>query len=121
MITTSSRLFVLDNTGALEVECIKVLTNVSNIGSIGDTLLVSIKRCKAHKRVKRSELYKAVLVQTKKEMVRGDGTSLSFGENCVVLVNNKKIPIGSRVFGAMPFEIKGRGFHRVFALAGLGL
>lgn len=121
MITTSSRLFVLDNTGALEVECVKVLTKRSNIASIGDILLVSVKRCKAHKRVKKSELYRAVLVQTRKEMVRGDGTSLTFGENCVVLINSKKIPIGSRVFGAMPFEIKGRGFHRVFELAGLGL
>ena len=121
MITTSSRLFVLDNTGALEVECIKVLNKSSNIANIGDILLVSVKRCKAHKRVKRSELYRAVLVQTRKEMVRDDGTSLSFGENCVVLINSKNIPLGTRVFGAMPFELKQYGFKRLFELAGLGI
>lgn len=121
MITVSSHLYVLDNSGALEVECIKVLFSKSFFAKVGDILLVSIKRCRPHKRVKRSEIYRAVIVQTRKQLARNDGSSLSFGENCVILINKKNLPLGSRIFGAMPFEVKDRGFVRIFILAGLAM
>jgi len=118
MIQMQSRVYVADNSGAKEVQCIKVLGGSKhNIARLGDTIVVSVKSCIPNGKVKKGEIFRALIVRTSKEMTRRDGSTIRFDKNAVVLVNKTKEPIGTRIFGPVAREIRTKGFMRIISLA----
>jgi len=119
MIQVQSRLKVADNTGAKEVLCIRVLGGYQRrYASIGDIITCAVKLAIPHAAVKKGDVVHAVVVRTKKEIRRKDGSYLRFSENaCVIIDKNKKEPKGSRVFGPVAREIKAAGFPKIASLA----
>ncbi len=116
MIQSESRLKVADNSGAREVYCIKVLGNAKK-AYVGDTIVVSIKNAIPRGKVKKGEVHFAVIVRTKKELSRKDGSSIRFDDNSVVLINKQKEPIGTRIFGPVTRELRSKKFMRIISLA----
>ncbi len=118
MIQMQSRLDVADNSGAKEVQCIKVLGGSHhNIAKLGDVIVVSIKSAAPKGKVKKGEVHRALIVRTKKEVLRSDGGTIRFDGNAVVLINNNKEPIGTRVFGPVARELRNKGYMRIVSLA----
>lgn len=116
MIQSESRLKVADNSGAKEVYCIKVLANAKK-ASVGDVIVVSIKSAIPRGKVKKGEVHFAVIVRTKKELSRADGSDIKFDDNSVVLVNKQNEPIGTRIFGPVTRELRAKKFMRIISLA----
>jgi large subunit ribosomal protein L14 len=118
MIQTESRLEVADNTGAREVLCIKVLGGSKRCyASIGDIIKVSVKEATPRGRVKKGEIYNAVVVRTAKGVRRQDGSLIKFDSNAAVLLNNKLEPIGTRIFGPVTRELRSERFMKIVSLA----
>jgi len=118
MIQMQSRIDVADNSGAKEVQCIKVLGGSKhNIAKLGDIIVVSVKNCIPNGKVKKGEIFRALIVRTAKEMKRRDGSTIKFDKNAVVLINKTKEPIGTRIFGPVAREIRTKGFMRIISLA----
>ena len=118
MIQTETRLEVADNTGAREVLCIKVLGGSKRrYASIGDIIKVSIKEATPRGRVKKGEIYNAVVVRTAKGVRRPDGSLIKFDSNAAVLLNNKLEPIGTRIFGPVTRELRTERFMKIVSLA----
>jgi len=118
MIQMQSRLEVADNTGAREVQCIKVLGGSKRrYAGIGDIIKVSIKDAAPRARVKKGDVYSAVVVRTTKGVRRPDGSLIKFDENAAVLLNNKLEPIGTRIFGPVTRELRGERFMKIVSLA----
>jgi len=118
MIQTESRLEVADNTGAKSVLCIKVLGGSKRrYASVGDIIKVSIKEAAPRGRVKKGEVYSAVVVRTAKGIRRGDGSLVKFDGNAAVLLNNKLEPIGTRIFGPVTRELRTERFMKIVSLA----
>ena len=118
MIQTESRLDVADNTGAKSVLCIKVLGGSKRrYASVGDIIKVSIKEAAPRGRVKKGEIYSAVVVRTAKGIRRGDGSLVKFDGNAAVLLNNKLEPIGTRIFGPVTRELRTERFMKIVSLA----
>ena len=118
MIQTESRLEVADNTGAKSVLCIKVLGGSKRrYASVGDIIKVSIKEAAPRGRVKKGEIYSAVVVRTAKGIRRGDGSLIKFDGNAAVLLNNKMEPIGTRIFGPVTRELRNERFMKIVSLA----
>ena len=118
MIQTESRLQVADNTGASEVLCIKVLGGSKRrYASIGDVIKVSVKAAAPRGRVKKGDIYNAVVVRTAKGVRRPDGSLIKFDENAAVLVNAKLEPIGTRIFGPVTRELRTERFMKIVSLA----
>jgi large subunit ribosomal protein L14 len=118
MIQTETRLEVADNTGAREVLCIKVLGGSKRrYASIGDIIKVSIKEATPRGRVKKGEIYNAVVVRTAKGVRRPDGSLIKFDSNAAVLLNNKLEPIGTRIFGPVPRELRAKNHMKIISLA----
>jgi len=118
MIQTQTRLKVADNSGAKEVMCIKVLGGTRRrYATIGDVIVVSVKDAIPHTKVKKGDVYKAVVVRTKKEVRRKDGTYIRFDENAAVLLNNQLEPIGTRIFGPVARELRQKHFMKIISLA----
>ena len=118
MIQTESRLEVADNTGAKSVLCIKVLGGSKRrYASVGDIIKVSIKEAAPRGRVKKGEVYSAVVVRTAKGIRRGDGSLIKFDGNAAVLLNNKLEPIGTRIFGPVTRELRTEKFMKIVSLA----
>lgn len=118
MIQMQSRLEVADNTGAREVQCIKVLGGSRRrYASIGDVIKVSIKDAAPRGRVKKGEVYSAVVVRTTKGVRRPDGSLVKFDTNAAVLLNNKLEPIGTRIFGPVTRELRSERFMKIVSLA----
>ncbi|WP_158898475.1 50S ribosomal protein L14 [Burkholderia sp. L27(2015)] len=118
MIQTETRLEVADNTGAREVLCIKVLGGSKRrYASIGDIIKVSIKEATPRGRVKKGEIYNAVVVRTAKGVRRPDGSLIKFDSNAAVLLNNKLEPIGTRIFGPVTRELRSERFMKIVSLA----
>jgi large subunit ribosomal protein L14 len=118
MIQTESRLEVADNTGAREVLCIKVLGGSKRrYASIGDLIKVSVKDATPRGRVKKGEIYNAVVVRTAKGVRRADGSLIKFDGNAAVLLNNKLEPIGTRIFGPVTRELRTERFMKIVSLA----
>ncbi|CAG7603641.1 50S ribosomal protein L14 [Candidatus Vallotia tarda] len=118
MIQTESRLKVADNTGAREVLCIKVLgSSKRRYARIGDLIKVSVKEATPRGRVKKGEVYSAVVVRTVKGVRRKDGSLIKFDGNAAVLLNNKLEPIGTRIFGPVTRELRGERFMKIVSLA----
>ena len=118
MIQTESRLEVADNTGAKSVQCIKVLGGSHRrYASVGDIIKVSIKEAAPRGRVKKGEIYSAVVVRTAKGIRRADGSLVKFDGNAAVLLNAKLEPIGTRIFGPVTRELRTEKFMKIVSLA----
>jgi len=117
MIQQESRLRVADNSGAKEVLCIRVLGGTKRrYASIGDKIVVTVKDA-VPGGVKKGTVSKAVIVRTRKEIRRKDGTYIRFDDNAVVLLNNQDEPRGSRIFGPVARELRDRDYMRIVSLA----
>jgi large subunit ribosomal protein L14 len=100
------------------VQCIRVLGGTGRrYASVGDVIIVSVKDAIPRGRVKKGEVHKAVVVRTAKEVRREDGTSIRFDSNAAVLINNSQEPIGTRIFGPVVRELRGRRFMKIISLA----
>lgn len=118
MIQTETRLEVADNTGAREVMCIKVLGGSKRrYASIGDVIKVTVKVAAPRGRVKKGEIYNAVVVRTAKGVRRQDGSLVKFDGNAAVLLNAKLEPIGTRIFGPVTRELRSERFMKIVSLA----
>lgn len=118
MIQMQTRLEVADNSGARKVQCIKVLGGSKRkYASIGDTIVVSVKEASPNGKVKKGEVVHAVVVRTRQEVGRKDGTYIRFDDNAAVLLNKQGVPIGNRVFGPVARELRARDFMRIVSLA----
>jgi len=118
MIQAESRLNVADNTGAKEVLCIKVLGGTrKRYASVGDIIVVTVKNSSPGGSAKKGMVSKAVIVRTKKEVRRTDGSYIRFDDNAVVLLNASEEPRGTRIFGPVARELRERNFMRIVSLA----
>lgn len=118
MIQQQTMLEVADNSGAKKLMCIKVLGGSRRrYASIGDIIVVSVKESAPRSKVKKGDVKKAVIVRTKKEIKRTDGSYIRFDENSAVLINDAKEPIGTRIFGPVARELRGKKFMKIISLA----
>ena len=118
MIQTQTILEIADNSGARKVMCIKVLGGSKRrYARVGDIIKVAIKEAIPTGRVKKGQVAEAVVVRTKKDIKREDGSSIRFDENAAVLVNTQKQPIGTRIFGPVSRELRSKDFMRIISLA----
>ncbi|GKX34324.1 50S ribosomal protein L14 [Hoeflea sp. WL0058] len=118
MIQMQTNLDVADNSGARRVMCIKVLGGSKRkYASVGDIIVVSVKEAIPRGRVKKGDVMKAVVVRTAKDIRRPDGSVIRFDKNAAVLVDNKKEPIGTRIFGPVPRELRAKAHMKIISLA----
>ncbi|MCX7744657.1 MAG: 50S ribosomal protein L14 [Flavobacteriales bacterium] len=118
MVQQESRLNVADNSGAKEVLCIRVLGGTKKrYASVGDTIVVSVKSALPSGNVKKGAVAKAVVVRTKKEIKRPDGSYIRFDDNAVVLLNNQGEMRGTRIFGPVARELRDKQFMKIISLA----
>ncbi len=119
MIQMQSNMEVADNSGARRVECIKVLGGSKRrTANIGDIVVVSIKDAIPRGRVKKGDVRKAVIVRSKHGLNRQNGEKIRFDTNACVLINNQGEPIGTRIFGPVTRELRGKGYMKIISLAG---
>jgi large subunit ribosomal protein L14 len=118
MIQMQSNLDVADNSGAKRVQCIKVLGGSKRrFASIGDVIVVSIKEAQPRGKVKKGDVHRAVIVRTAKDVNRPDGSTIRFDGNAAVLINKNMEPIGTRIFGPVCRELRGKSFMKIISLA----
>ena len=118
MIQAETKLTVADNSGAKVLYCIKVLGGSRRrYASIGDIVVVAVKEAIPNAKVKKGDVLKAVVVRTKKEIRRSDGSYIRFDDNSAVLINVHKEPIGTRIFGPVARELRAKGFMKIISLA----
>ena len=118
MIIPESNLEVADNSGARRVQCIRILGGSKRRwATVGDVIIVTVKEAIPRGRVKKGEVHRAVIVRTSKEIRRPDGTAIRFHRNAAVLLNNTDEPIGTRIFGPVTRELRGRSFMKIVSLA----
>ena len=118
MIQMQSILDAADNSGAKKIQCIKVLGG-SHIrtASVGDIIVVSVKEAMPKGKVQKGKVYKAVIVRTKKDIKRADGSVIRFDSNAAVLIGANKGPIGTRIFGPVARELRAKDFMKIVSLA----
>ncbi len=118
MIQQESYLDVADNSGARRIQCIRVLgTGQQFVGGVGDIIVAAVKDAIPNAAVKKGDVVKAVIVRTKKEINRADGSSIRFDTNAAVLINPQNEPRGTRVFGPVARELREKRFMRIVSLA----
>ena len=118
MIQEYSKLNVADNTGAKKVMCIRILGGSKRkYAQIGDVIVVSVKSAIPGGAIKKGDMSKAVIVRTKKEINRPDGSYIRFDENAAVLINEQMEPKGTRIFGPVARELRDRQFMKIISLA----
>ena len=118
MIQMQTYLSVADNSGAKKLQCVKVLGGSRRkYAGVGDVIVVAVKEALPNSKVKKGEVHRAVIVRTRKEIARADGSYIRFGDNAAVLINNQGQPIGTRVFGPVARELRARQFMRIISLA----
>ncbi|VAW23727.1 LSU ribosomal protein L14p (L23e) [hydrothermal vent metagenome] len=118
MIQMQSNLDIADNSGARRVMCIKVLGGSKRkYASVGDIIVVSIKDAIPRGKVKKGDVAKAVVVRTAANIRRADGSVIRFDRNAAVLINNNKEPIGTRIFGPVPRELRAKNHMKIISLA----
>ncbi len=118
MIQPETRLRVADNSGAKLLSCIKVLGGTRRrYASVGDVIVVTVKEAMPNSKVKKGDVVRAVIVRTAKEIRRPDGSYIKFDDNSAVLINQQKEPIGTRIFGPVARELRGKNFMKIISLA----
>jgi large subunit ribosomal protein L14 len=118
MIQQETRLKVADNSGAREILCIKVLGGTGRrYAYVGDIIVAVVKKAIPRGQVKKSEIVKAVVVRTVKQIQRNDGTVVRFDDNAAVIINKDNNPRGTRIFGPVPRELRDRDFTKIISLA----
>ena len=118
MIQTESRMTVADNSGAREVLCIKVLGGSKRrYAGVGDIIIATVKDAIPKGKVKKGDVVRAVIVRTKQPLKRNDGMQIAFDTNAVVLIDKQGEPIGTRIFGPVPRELKPAGYMKIVSLA----
>jgi len=118
MIQQESRLKVCDNSGAKEVLCIRVLGGTRRrYARVGDIIVVTVKEANASGNVKKKTVQKAVVVRTREQIRRKDGSTISFDDNAVVIIGDDKNPKATRVFGPVPRELREMGYSKIISLA----
>ena len=118
MIQTQTILNVADNTGAKQVMCIKVLGGSKRrYARVGDVIVVAVKTASVKGNVKRHSVQKGVVVRTRKPLRRDDGSYISFDDNAIVIIGNDGQPKGTRVFGPIARELRGRGYQKIISQA----
>ncbi|MBW1895500.1 MAG: 50S ribosomal protein L14 [Deltaproteobacteria bacterium] len=118
MIQTETKLDVADNSGAKTLYCIRVLGGSKRrYARIGDTIVVSVKEAIPNAKVKKGDVMRAVVVRTKKELRRADGSYIKFDDNSAVLINQQGEPIGTRIFGPVARELRAKKFMKIISLA----
>lgn len=118
MIQSESTMEVADNSGARRVQCIRVLGGTRRkYASVGDVVIVAVKEAIPNARVKKGEVRRAVVVRTKKAIARGDGSYIRFDDNAAVLLDQAREPVGTRIFGPVARELRGRAFMKIISLA----
>lgn len=118
MIQMQTELVVADNSGARSVMCIKVLGGSKRrYAGVGDVIRVSVKDAVPRGKVKKGEVWHAVVVRTKKRVRRGDGSVIRFDSNAVILLTSQLQPLGTRVFGPVPRELRTERFMKIISLA----
>ena len=118
MIQAETKLTVADNSGARSLYCIKVLGGSKRrYAGIGDVIVVTVKEAIPNAKVKKGDVLKAVVVRTKKEIRRPDGSFIRFDDNSAVLINNQREPLGTRIFGPVARELRAKRFMKIVSLA----
>ncbi len=118
MIQQETKLKIVDNTGGKEASCIKVLGGSGRrYAALGDIIVVSVTKAAPRSSVEKGTVHKAVIVRTKKEKKREDGTAVRFDDNACVLLDANQEPVGTRIFGPVGEELRDRGFMRLISLA----
>jgi large subunit ribosomal protein L14 len=118
MIQERSILKVADNSGAKTTRCFRVLGGTRRrYAEIGDVIIVSVQEAEPRKAVKKKDIVKVVVVRQKKPLRRSDGSYIRFSENAVVLIDEKREPRATRIFGPIPRELKERGFEKIVTMA----
>ncbi len=118
MIQARTRIEVADNSGAKKLGCIQVLGgSKKRYGTVGDIVVASVKEVIPNSKVKKGEVVKAVIVRTKKEIRRSDGSYVRFDDNSAVLINQYNEPIGTRIFGPVARELRAKRFMKIISLA----
>jgi large subunit ribosomal protein L14 len=118
MIQMQTTLDVADNSGAKKLMCIKVLGGSKRkYATIGDVVVVSVKEAMPNSKVKKGDVARAVVVRTAKEIARNDGSYIRFDNNSAVLINAQNEPVGTRIFGPVARELRGKKFMKIVSLA----
>lgn len=116
MVFTGTMCKVIDNSGALKVKCLKVLGN-SQVGYVGSSVIVSVQKINPVKKIKKGVVLRGIIVSVKKNPVRENGISVLFDTNAVVIVNNKNVPIATRILRPVMLELRPLGFLKILSLA----
>lgn len=118
MIQQESRLKVADNSGAKEILCIRVLGGTARrYAHVGDVIVATVKDANPTGAVKKKSVVKAVVVRTRNQIKRPDGSTIAFDDNAAVIINEDKTPKGTRVFGPVPRELRDLGYSKIISLA----
>ncbi len=118
MIQQQSNLEVADNSGARRVRCIKVIGGSQRrYASVGDVIVVSVKEAIPRGKVKKGEVHRAVIVRTRRDIHRPDGSTIRFDKNAAVLITKQNEPIGTRIFGPVTRELRSKSFMKIVSLA----
>ena len=118
MIQQESYLKVADNTGAKEIKCIRVLGGSKRkYGNIGDVIVASVRKAAPGGQVKKGDVVKAVIVRMRKQKRRPDGSYIRFDDNAAVIINDQKMPRGTRIFGPVARELREKDFMKIVSLA----
>jgi large subunit ribosomal protein L14 len=118
MIQQESRVKVADNSGAREILCIRVLGGTRRrYARVGDTIVASVKEADPRGNTKKKSVVRAVIIRTRNQIRRKDGSTIKFDDNAAVLINDDKTPRGTRVFGPIPRELRDMGYAKIVSLA----
>ncbi len=117
MIYPQTYLTIADNTGAKQIMCIRILGNNKKVGKIGDIIIGVVKTAVPNMLIKRSSIVRAVIIRTKKLIIRKDGTKIQFDDNAAIIINVEKNPRGTRIFGPVAREIREKNFTKIISLA----
>jgi len=118
MISCGTNLTVIDNSGAKKVKCLKILEgSYKRYGFVGNLIVVSLQRINPLKKLKKGEIYKAVIISIKKKRIRINGSFVSFDLNGIVIVNTKKLPIATRILGPVMAELRKYNFAKILSMS----
>lgn len=118
MIQQESRLNVCDNSGAKEILCIRVLGGTRRrYAGVGDIIVATVKDASPTGTVKKKSVVRAVVVRTRNQIRRKDGSTIKFDDNAAVIINDEKLPRGTRIFGPVPRELREKGYAKIISLA----